>query len=386
MKKNISSIVCNLTSMDVKEIDDEIWFAACNRNGLYCIDATTYEIKDKVVFEDEPLSDIMLFHDMLVIKNNLILCPHNSTKAVIYNMSTHCTRYIELSVPYTQDTLKPQGNINHKFAGIIRGKDSVYFLGYSSLEIYKLDINTFTVDKVNLSSNEFSVTNWSEYGAFSMGKAYIDDRVVLPIGSECKLVEMDFASDSIRIIKPEISLSGIGGITVNGKTAWIVGRGKVANVLVRWDLDTNTFDEIQIPCNPKCDAPFYPPIVFEGKIFLIPLYESEVFTYFDDQKMMSKNEELSRLTMKGYLEKDIGVHAFSPRIHDRKLKFICGENAKWVEYDLDNDIVSSYYVTDSSDVKDVIQDYIKINFNRKGLIQEGNSSLGDYLNYILNNK
>lgn len=370
-----------LTSMDVQNIHGRIWFSACNRNGLYCIDQESHEIQEKIIIENEYLSDTLLFHDMLVLDDLICLCPHNATNAVFYDTRNRKLYDVKLNNMQIDDSKKKGG----QFAGIIRGKESIYLLGYSSPTIVKININTFEVEKIisNTQLQKCGVEEWHKYGAFTMGKGIVEKKVILPIGSLCAIAELDLLSDDVRIINLPLSLKGIGGISIENSIAWLVGRGSGSDVLVKWEINSDSFTEIKIPIETeKCEAPFYPPLIHGNIIYLVPLYERNVFEYNVFSGTITRNESLSYYTAEGCIDRKLGVHAFSPGISDNKLHFISGKSAEWIEYDIENKTIDSFRVIDKTDYYEVKMDYIKRSFANRNPIIEKEITIKDYVEYI----
>ena len=61
-------------SMCIQEKDGYTWFAASNRNGIYQMSNETKCVINKYTFEDEILSECMLYHNMEINGENIFFC------------------------------------------------------------------------------------------------------------------------------------------------------------------------------------------------------------------------------------------------------------------------------------------------------------------------
>ena len=68
---SIKDFLKNLLVCVFKKKDGYTWFAASNRNGIYQMSNETKCVINKFTFEDEILSECMLYHNMEINGENI---------------------------------------------------------------------------------------------------------------------------------------------------------------------------------------------------------------------------------------------------------------------------------------------------------------------------
>ena len=375
-----------LVSMDIQEKDGYTWFSASNRNGIYQINNKTHNVVNKYIVEDENFSEFVLYHDMEISENKIFFAPHKAKCIAVYDINKEKIQYLTLNP--IAEKYHFIYNPNQKFGSVFKDGLYVYLLGYTYPAIVKIHIETLEMQYIDSWVDEVmnGVSAGDARGYFTVGSVKTGRKILLPLGYMCGVLELDLDTDKTRLIKLDSSLDGIGGIAGNAKDIWIIGRGKIVNKIVRWNIQNNELQEIDIPIDENdCVVPFHAPLCYKDKVFLFPIYANYAYEIEIIDERINICKLLETIIQEKNKKNDLRINTFSPRITDGKIKFITGEKQEWYEYDLENGQIESCLIRDNDNIDICIQEYAKRSINefwKTNIVWESFYQLNDYIDVI----
>ena len=374
-------------SMCIQEKDGYTWFAASNRNGIYQMSNETKCVINKFTFEDEILSECMLYHNMEINGENIFFAPHSGKQIAVYNINKGEICYLPLK-PVNEKYNKIY-NDKLKFGNTFQDGSYVYLLGYTYPAIIKIHRETLEMNYIDSWVDELidEISSGDARGYFTMGNVKQGRKILLPIGYMCKILELDLDTDEIIFVKLNLSLDGIGGIaSENNRIVWMVGRGHIVNKIIKWDIENDVIKEIDCPLDEKnCLVPFYAPLCYKNRIFLFPVYSNYAYEINAEDESVTIHKIFENIINERDKKRKLPMNTFSPRIIDGKIKFIVNKEGEWYEYNLETGQMESFFVLDNEDIEVYLYEYAEKIFNevlKENIMWEGSYDLIDYMDII----
>lgn len=332
-------------AMNMVEDKDNIWMALLNRNGICKINRITRQANICRIFEDEPLDREELYYHVEKMGKYLIFSPGVAKKVAIYDTKQDSMDYILLkNVEYHYK----QRQDNPKFWNIFQHRSNVYLLGYSYPAIIKINMCSMKVSYITdwVEKVEKNIADGDSNGYFGDGQVVIDNLCLIPLGCMNAVLELDFNTEKTKIIKLEIPMKGIGGISSeDGKNIWMVGKGSNTNSVVCWNILKDSIEEFQIPnMEGNVPTPFYAPICTSSKVFLMPLLAPSIYEIDMSVGKVIKNRKLESKFKNR-------VKAFWPwsktipmGLKKDWLTYLSGDDLGWHEYNVRTGEYREYYI------------------------------------------
>jgi len=373
-----------VAALGIEKIEDGFYFSDVEKNALISVDETFEKINFIRFFEEEDLSQDVLYSRVKKCNDELIFSPQRAKKIAIYNIENDIIRYLDIPDVST-DKLNEKYDSQVKFNQIIVIDNSAYILGYSYPGIIKYHSGKMKLlnSWVQLINNK--IVKGDTRGYTSEGYVIKDRQIYVPVGCcPCVLV-IDMDTDEVTIKEVPCCFDGIGGIALlpDGKIA-LVGRGKNANYIVFWNPEENTCDELLISEEMiACKMPFYNPIVYDNKLFLFPLLgcESVYKVRMDNlvvEKLPFKNIFNSNNSDAMYPWLTMGIY-----IEENVVRFITGFDLIWHLFDLRTDEIKNYEIRHEDTCKKYYMDFVKKNVINNEIIPENRIPLNIFLKSIL---
>lgn len=386
-KDNINNFFEVLVSMCVQEKDEYTWFAASNRNGIYQISNKTHDVINKYVVENEDIYADMLYHNMEINRDKIFFAPHRAKKIAVFDIKQQ--ELIYLDIKPVNEKYKKIYNSTQKFGAAFQDGVFVYLLGYTYPAIIKIHRETLEMVYINCWVDEIidEISENDARGYFTMGTVKNNRKIMLPMGVLCGILELNLDTNETKLIRPNISFDGIGGIASDAnKNVWMVGRGNIINKIVRWDIQNHAIKEIELPMDEtESPVPFYEPICYKNKVYLFPVYSDYVYEIDVVNTDIHILEKVASLINAKKRVSNLSMCTFSPRIKDGKIKFTMNNDGKWYEYCLENEEIVSFFVVDHENTDGDRQAYVKEIIKKnssQGVLKEYSLSLSDYIDII----
>lgn len=285
--RKYNEIYARPVAMNMVEAEGKAWMALVNRNGICEIDIAAKQGRIRKVFDEEPLTGEYLYCHTAKVGNCLFFSPGLARKIAIYDLEGNSVSYLPLK-PVNGKCKEDQREA--KFWNIICHGTDVYLLGYSYPAIVKIDTRTMEITYITdwVEEVEMYVAEGDDGGYFSDGHVARGETVLLPLGCMRGVLLLDFETDTTQLIKLDISMKGVGGISsADGENVWMVGKGDVTNRVICWNRQTGRIQEsILENIEEHIIDPFYAPVCIDSKVILMPLsvlsaphiYEFDLFT------------------------------------------------------------------------------------------------------------
>ena len=327
---------------NMKEQDGNLWFSFMNINGLCKVSLNKNKAEFIGYFEKEDFDQQLLYADIDIKEDNIILAPFNGKEIAIFDMKSNIIKYI----PFENYENENLNNQYAKYSNLFTWKNNIFILGYSFPMIIKIDMQTNEVEYIYDFKFEIEqqIAENESRGFFTEGYFIKNEKAYLPIGCLGAVLELDLNSNCSKIIKLKCNLDGIGALVLDqNEMVWLVGRGKKNNILVKWDINNNSFSEWKIPnIDKSCWDPFHTISCLEDKVILWPSSAQKII-FFD----LSKNEMKELNVVEVYSKNEFSHFSWTTlapvEVLD-KIIFISGRNGKWFELDKKDLSISEFNI------------------------------------------
>lgn len=383
MSKKFNQKDFGLVATDVKEINDMLLFSQATWNGLYLVDRKTKEVIYNTIFEGEAYASVMLYYSLQIIGSKAVFVPHSARRIAIFDMKSKILDYLDI------EEVKADYHENYrdsaKFARCFQYNSFVYMLGYSYPAILKLDIETLKIVYISdwIEDVNKNIINGDIWGYFSDGFIFGNNKVLLPLGCMAGLLELDLITDETRLIYPKISIKRIGGIGLFGQDKlWITARGNDLGKVVRWDIKSDEYLEIELPdCCEKFGS-YYSPLQVKGKIYLFPEYIGHIYE-IDEETMTAKiNKKLDEILQGKQGTKDLAAYVITPYTNGTDITFISGWNYKWHRYNPETNEHYEFFISAEIDRDKYFKEKIELISETKKNLNEFEIGLNNFLDNI----
>lgn len=175
---------------DCMQIDDKVWFAAGNYNGLYCYNMAERKVDWIADFPDELFSTEQLFWWMRKYKDNLIFIPVSGKSVYMFNIPDKLFTKIEIP------QIKQSSYRDSFFAdGRVYGK-YLYLFGHNYYGLLRVDLESGKIERM-----DEMLTILRQETALDVNKpvfcfftAVVESKVYLPALQSNHLIEFDMES------------------------------------------------------------------------------------------------------------------------------------------------------------------------------------------------
>lgn len=369
-----------LVTTDVKKEKDIFIFSQATWNGLYIINKKTKEIIYTSKFEKEPYNGVMLYYSAQVIGTKVVFSPHSAEHIAIFDYESKLFTYLDIK------DCKKGYNENYrstgKFAESFKYGSFVYMLGYSYPAILKLDIRTLEITYITNWIDEVNkyVKNGDEWGYFSKGYLLQNNKVILPLGCMCGLLELNLMTNDTRLICLPISIKKIGGIaSFDLEKIWITPRGKNIDKIVIWDIKNNEYLEKLLPnCFSKYGS-YYAPIRIGEKIYIFPEFEGHVYEINEKEMSIKISVELDKILQIKKTSGVISMYLIAPYTDGLNIIFISGWDYKWHIFNSQTGKHYEFSINDNKDIRNHCSYLIKMLSLSEKVLYESQLDLNSFI-------
>lgn len=361
--------------------EKNIWFFAFRRNYLCCFNLET---KNKKTY---PLpncglngSEKQLYHFILKIGSRILLVPRVANVLMIYDIEEE--KFYTLKLPKETKSNEKYQPDEAKFCNGFTKDKYFYLFGLSYQGIVRINSENFEVEMNDKWREDIDkVMPNLFFGYFSFGNIADGHNLFLPLVCKQMLmsVNLDTLETSVEYIDGPFE-GGIYGLSGSSDSIWITGWKENYDVVVNIvDGNIRTYSINDLEEDVRL---FYPPVISEYGVFLVPVqYEKSVYK-FDDKtesfvlwKKFEHIEPIKRIS---------GYSFMTPEIIGKDILLIDGENFEWHLIDMENgnDISFNVDVSDEPAELDFWSNKITEIVENNTIIQESELSLELYLKAV----
>lgn len=356
-----------VAALSIEKIENGFYFSDVEKNALISVDESFEKIDFIRFFENEDLSQDVLYSRVKKCGEKLIFSPHRAKKIAIYDVDNDSIQYFDIPDVSTAK-LNEKYDSQVKFNQIVVIENSAYIFGFSYPGIIKYHNGKIKLldEWVQLLNKKIAKNDTRGYT--SEGYVIKGRQIYVPVGCcPCVLV-IDIDTDDVTIKEICCCFDGIGGIALlPDERIALVGRGKNANYVVFWDSEKNICEEFLVSEeNKSCEMPFYNPIVYDNCLFLFPLLGCKCVykLRLDDlsvEKFPLNKTFNSNDSYAIYPWTTMGIY-----VEDCVVRFITGFDLIWHLFDLCTNEIKDYEIRH----EDICEKYYKDVFKKKVLNNE----------------
>lgn len=214
---------------DCVQVDDKIWFASGNYNGLYCYDIAGKRTDYIADFPEEFFNVEQLFFKTRRYKDNLIFIPMLAGAVHIFNLTSKFFSRIE--IPLSGTTLFADGRIFGRY---------LYLFGCNYYGILKVNLDSRRIETTNGAPEQIGKKIGMDKGnpLFGLQSVAVGNKVYLPSWQSNHLVEYDMEKESYRFYEAGSKENRYYGVYQIGDSigllAWNNGNAVIWNE-ERWE-------------------------------------------------------------------------------------------------------------------------------------------------------
>ncbi len=363
--------------------NERVWFMAYGRNYICCYDLKDGSVKNYVVSDKNILNcERQLYHKILNNGEWLLLIPRIAEDVVLFNINSKDCIHIDLP--------NHKNISNNKFvpdeakfcSGFVYG-DYFFLLGLSFPGILRVSNIDFSIELIDSWVEELNRFIDKEYiGYISLG-CYIKKNIAtcpLICAQAVLLLNLDTFETSIKTVDGPFT-DGIYGLSGSAKEGlWVSGIGHNADVVCQILGDAiNTYGIKEISGDTHL---FYPPLLTDYGIFLVPVqYEKNIFMFdshrreFRIWKQFDEIDGIRSITGYSFME---------PLVIGDKILIVDGQtyDCHLVECKNSKDFLFYIDVNNNYFEKDFWRKRISLLSSDNQIIEESKMSLGLYLESI----
>lgn len=321
---------------DFKQKDNSLWFPLANKYGICRVVLNERKAEIVEILKEEIKTEQLQYSEVIILDNILVLCPFGANEIILYDIGQQDLRYISLN------DIFPNDFIYGKFANAFGWGEWIYLFGFYYPIVVKVNIKTEEVRCVT----DFGEENCKDgIPFFSYGHFIKNEKAYIPIGCKGGIFELDLSLDCGRMIYLECNLDGVCVLsTSNDKEIWLVGNRDRQNILIKWNMIDNIYQQWKIPC--KCEDvrySFHKITCLENKIILWPFQADNIYCF----DILS--ETISILEWPGVNEKwQFSIFPYATTLSPVKIfndiLFISGKNYKWYTLNLEDFVISEFVI------------------------------------------
>lgn len=263
MEKQLNSL--DLFFSDAEVIDNEIWFAADNINGLFKRNLITGEVELLGMFPGEKLDGKFLYSCIDRYQDELIFTPFQAKNICVYNMKERKFHVLQLSA-------SKKGENYSKFYTSVQEDNMIYMLPCRFEAVIRYNVQEREIkvyDSIFKHLGKFTKYFGHPY-AFK-GACKVGTKIYIASYSTNVIEEFDIVTEKATFFMvPECDL-GITHLLYEEGKFWIIGCN--GNLII-WDR--KKFETIRIDDG---GGKFYDVKYIKGKIYLTGIYSKKIYVY-----------------------------------------------------------------------------------------------------------
>lgn len=219
MKKN------RLKALNCVLVDNKIYFVALELNIIYSLNMDTYEIEFMEELPKEPMIKDKLYGNICYCCEKIVLAPLNAEKIWIYDLQHKKWSGIEL--------FEEERRIPYKFFGIVPYNNYVYMFGHYYPGIIRLDINTFSIERIELVDERIDLDNKKRDGFFNLNFVRRGGWLYTPVLQTNQIMKLELETGKYKLIPVGSNENQYVGIAWDGEYYWLPPRKN--GPYVKWD-------------------------------------------------------------------------------------------------------------------------------------------------------
>lgn len=229
---------------DYVKINNELWFAGRNYNGLYSIDLDTNKMKRLGTFPTESLTMTFLFARTFKYDNQVIFIPACAKAINIYDRKTQEFQLVD--IPYK--TIDSDRLI--KFVDAVQYNDNLFLIGYHYPGIIKYSLKNSTLEIIDDFLDQLYIKNGKNISLFGTKAAIKENFIYIPCSSTNAIMKFDMNSNEYKIIHLGDSANQYIRIEYVKSLFFLVSRNN--GTLLIWDEEHGGVRTLELQYRHKC--------------------------------------------------------------------------------------------------------------------------------------
>lgn len=177
-----------------------LWFTAYTFGALYKMNKEVMHPEFVAYFEQEKMTEIRLYSDIISWNKFLIFTPLRAKKIAIFNKLTENISYIEIDIP-ENDCIKGYSGWNYYSAQLVG--DCIYFFPHQRKCILRLDLLSQTIEGISEWTNDILTSYSLKRPRLYSKTRLIGNKVFAPISGTNILQIIDLQNKKTKIIETQ---------------------------------------------------------------------------------------------------------------------------------------------------------------------------------------
>lgn len=267
MKQNVEGYH-HIYFHDAIRIENELWFAAININGLYKMNCLTKEIEFCCFFPNANYDQTFLYSKVFCYENKLIFIPFQANCVSIYDIENKRMHFVQ--IPYTN---------NHSYSLFLTALQDKYI-------IYMIPCRYKKMVKFNLINNHMECIDViADYRKFQWkrelplvikGACKIKDYLYLGCYSSNFIERFTIETGKIEYYNISANIGGISHLIPQEEALWIIGNN---GMICKWNELTGIEKVVEIKRRKEKLQAFWDVFLYRDILFLSGSTTYEIYLY-----------------------------------------------------------------------------------------------------------
>lgn len=257
---------------DMIKVDNEIWFSAINRNGLYRMNDKASRMELMHYFPDEGFFATFLHSKVFSCGKKIISVPFQARQIHVFDRETKKMLAMDFS--------EISDSIGYSFFDIaLQDKNVIYMIPCRYKKMIRYDVSLGELKEIDVIKDDYK-HKWNKEGPFVLkGACIVESKIYLSSFSADFIEVYDLHTNDIKYIDVPLKSNGISGIShllYEDGIFWVIGKN---GTICKWEKNSGEMELIEIKReNADCYA-FFNALLYKGKLYLSDSIENMVYVY-----------------------------------------------------------------------------------------------------------
>lgn len=253
---------------DSIKVENELWFAAINVNGLYKMNCLTKEIEFCCFFPNANYDQTFLYLKMFRFENKLIFIPFQAKCISIYDMENKKMYFVQ--IPYTD-------NQDYSlFHTALQDKYIIYMIPCRYKKMVKFNLINNHIELIDVIVNHRKFQWNKECPLVIKGACKIKDYLYLGCYSANFIEKFAIRTGNIKYYDIPVDIGGISHLIPQEEKLWIIGNN---GVICKWNELTGIEKVVEIKRRKEKLQAFWDVCLYEDILFLSGSTTYEIYLY-----------------------------------------------------------------------------------------------------------
>lgn len=254
---------------DCIRIDDNVWFASGDYNGLYKYNVGNKSTERVTLFSGESFGQESLYIKICLYDNNLIFIPQYGKRISIYNFFKNLL--VDIEIPKLTENIQPP-----YFCEAVVYKHYLFMMGAKYPGIIKVNLEKYEVEIIDYQFEKLRKETHTNIHEISLGTEGVleANRYFIPCYQCNKVLEINLDTNEYRFYEVGSKDNKYARlIKTNNIFVLVTHNVKNDGCVVFWNYENNTYEEVHFGMKAYVDRAI---IEYMGDIWILSYISNEI--------------------------------------------------------------------------------------------------------------